>query len=155
MSNSLDSIRNFVALTPAIGTAGQPRADQFEAIAAAGYDTVINLAMPEHADSLDDEGRRVTALGMTYIHLPVPWDAPRPEQVRRFCDLLECHRERRVFVHCIMNYRVSAFMFLYRVHVLGEDPARARSPIFDRWQPEPAWRDLLELDAAALGLRPR
>lgn len=155
MSNSLDSIRNFVALTPAIGTAGQPRADQFVAIAAAGYDSVINLALPGHPDAIDDEGRRVAELGMTYIHLPVPYDAPRPEHVRRFCDLLECLRDRRVFVHCIMNYRVSAFLYLYRVHVLGNDPAQARSPIFDRWQPEPAWRALLALDAAALGLRPR
>ncbi len=139
MSNSLDAIRNFVALTPAIGTAGQPRADQFEAIAAAGYETVINLAMPDHPDSIDDEGGRVTGLGMTYIHLPVPYDAPRPEHVLRFCALLDALGEQRVFVHCIMNFRVSAFMYLHGVHVRGLDPARARSPIFARWQPEPAW----------------
>lgn len=138
-----------------MATAGQPRREQFASIAAAGFDVVINLALPDHPDSLADEGALVTGLGMTYCHLPVPFDAPSPLHLQRFCALLEAQREQRLFVHCIMNYRVSAFMYLYLVHVEGYAEADARSPIFDRWQVEPQWRALLQMEPAALGLRPR
>ncbi|MDA7785341.1 hypothetical protein N8944_05670 [Pseudomonadales bacterium] len=41
MSN-LARITNFVQLTPTVGTAGQPRAEYFVDVAAAGYDVVLN-----------------------------------------------------------------------------------------------------------------
>ena len=152
--NSLESIRNYIRLTPEIGTAGQPRREQFETIAGAGFEWVINLAMPDHADSIADEGALVTALGMTYCHLPVPFDAPGPDQLRQFCALLAALRGRKLFVHCIMNYRVSAFMYLYLTHVEGMPEEQARSPIFERWNIEPQWRALLAMDARELGLNP-
>lgn len=150
---SLDSIRNFVLLTPAIATAGQPRREQFPLIAEAGFDSVINLALPDHPDSLADEGALVTGLGMNYYHLPVPFDAPAPLHLQRFCALLEAQRDQRLFVHCIMNYRVSAFMYLYLKHVEGCADSDARSPIFERWQVEPQWQALLDMGPAALGIK--
>lgn len=152
--SSLETIRNFVRLTPDFGTAGQPAAEQFTLIAEAGYRTVINLAMPEHKDSIDDEGKRVTELGMSYHHLPVPFDAPTASHARQFCRLLQAQEEPPVFVHCIMNYRVSAFMYLYLTRFLGFAPDRARSPVFQHWEPDSKWQAILELDAAALGFRP-
>ena len=152
---SLESIRNYVALTPAVATAGQPRREQFPLIAEAGFDCVINLALPDHPDSLADEGALVAALGMTYCHLPVPFDAPAPIHVQRFCALLEAQRDQRLFVHCIMNYRVSAFMYLYLKYVEGCADGDARSPIFDHWQVEPQWQALLRMDQATLGIKPR
>ena len=152
--NSLESIRNYVRLTPGIGTAGQPRREQFETIAAAGFDSVINLAMPDHPDSLDDEGALVSGLGMTYYHLPVPFDAPEPAHVRNFVALLEAQAAKPLFVHCIMNYRVSAFMYLYLRHVRQRPESEARSPILERWRIEPCWQRLLAMDAAELGLSP-
>ncbi|MGD2170529.1 MAG: protein tyrosine phosphatase family protein [Gammaproteobacteria bacterium] len=152
--NSLESIRNYVRLTPEIGTAGQPRREQFDTIAEAGFETVINLAMPDHQDSIADEGRLVTALGMTYCHLPVPFDAPTPVQVQQFCALLDALRGHKLFIHCIMNYRVSAFMYLYLTRVRGVPEAKARSPILDRWSIEPQWQALMAMDSRALGLNP-
>ena len=40
-------IHNQYQLTANIASSGQPREDQFKAIAEAGYDIVINLAMPD------------------------------------------------------------------------------------------------------------
>ena len=40
----LSAIKNFVQLTPLVGTAGQPTKEQFGDIAAAGYVAVINLS---------------------------------------------------------------------------------------------------------------
>jgi len=150
--NSLESIRNYVRLTPEIGTAGQPRRDQFEPIVNAGFETVINLALPTHPDSIDDEGRLVTELGMNYLHLPVPFDTPKPDHLFQFCALLAALHGRQVFVHCIMNYRVSIFMYHYLRQVLEYSEPRARSPILDCWQIEPQWREILALDAASLNL---
>lgn len=50
----------------------------------------------------------------------------------------------RVFVHCIMNYRVSAFLYLYLHYRRGLDEAAARSPMFTQWQPNPVWQALMK-----------
>ena len=41
----MDSIKNFIQLTDTIATAGQPRVEQFQSIADAGYQHVINLGL--------------------------------------------------------------------------------------------------------------
>ncbi len=149
----LSSIRNFVAIDERIGTAGQPTREQFPLIAAAGYLHVVNLAMPDHRESIHDEGTLVTALGMSYIHLPVPFDAPTPEHMRRFCDIMDALSGEKVFIHCIMNYRVSAFLYLYFKYWRGYSEAKARSPMFEHWQPDPVWQALLAWDAGMLEKR--
>ncbi|NKB76960.1 MAG: phosphatase [Gammaproteobacteria bacterium] len=148
----MKTIRNFVQLTNNIGTAGQPNASQFQLIADAGFLAVINLALPEHKDSIDNEGAIVTGLGMDYVHIPVNFDAPTPEQVRKFCAILKGYNDTPVFVHCIMNYRVSAFMYHYLSKVLGYDAAEARSEMFDRWEPNSTWQDVMSWDKTTMGL---
>ena len=144
MVESLEKIRNFVALDDRIGTAGQPRADQFASVADAGYELVINLAMPDHEDSIDQEGSLVSALGMTYIHIPVPFDAPNESHLSQFLDIMQANRDRKVFVHCIMNYRVSAFIYHYYQRVEGRSEADSRSPMFGRWEPDAVWQSFID-----------
>ena len=144
MVESLEKIRNFVALDDRIGTAGQPRADQFASVADAGYELVINLAMPDHEDSIDQEGSLVSALGMTYIHIPVPFDAPDETHLSQFLGIMQANRERKVFIHCIMNYRVSAFMYHYFQRVEGRSQAGSRSPMFSRWEPDEIWLSFMQ-----------
>ena len=144
MAEALDQIRNFVALDDRVGTAGQPTADQFASVADAGYEMVINLAMPDHKDSIDQEGAVVSALGMTYIHIPVPFDAPDENHLSQFLGIMEANRERKVFVHCIMNYRVSAFMYHYYQRVEGRPETESRSPMFSRWNPDSVWQSFMD-----------
>ena len=106
--------------------------------------------MPDHRESIDAEGSLVSRLGMNYIHLPVPFDAPSPGQARRFCDIMDALGDEKVFVHCIMNYRVSAFLYLYFKHRLGYSEKEARSPMFDRWQPDAVWEALLKWEAQTI-----
>lgn len=151
----LKHIRNYVELeNPSggiIGTAGQPTREQFVDIARADYRAVINLAMPDHADSIDDEGAIVSALGMNYIHIPVPFDAPTPNQLLRFFHHMNAYASEKVLVHCIMNYRVSAFMFHYQHKSLGMTEAQSRSPMFEQWQPDAVWLNLLQWSAEDIG----
>jgi hypothetical protein len=45
-----------------------------------------------------------------------------------------------VHVHCIANYRVSAFFYRYRRDVLRIDEARARFAMNVVWQPDGVWK---------------
>lgn len=152
----MDAITHFVQLTDRIGTAGQPTPEQFSLIADHGYHWVVNLAMPDHPQALVNEGELVSREGMGYIHLPVPFKSPAPQHVRQFCrllrSLLDDDPSQKVFVHCIMNYRVAAFMFHYFSKVEGRDPALSRSPMFETWRPDPAWADLMNWNAEKIGL---
>ena len=148
MTTSVEHIYNFVQLTPRIGTAGQPTAEQFADIAAAGYRLVINLAMPDSDNALADEGARVTSKGMSYVHLPVDFAAPTAEHVRRFASVMEGFKDVPVFVHCAMNLRVSAFMFHYLRYCEGFADDAARSPILEKWDPrmDDVWRAFIALE---------
>ena len=148
----MDAIKNFVQLTEQFATAGQPTIEQFNRVAANGYHHVINLAMPDNPYALAEEGSIVTGLGMNYLHIPVMFDHPKPVQLRLFCQLLKLMGQDKVFIHCIMNYRVSAFMYHYLTKIEDYSEEQARSPVLEHWQPDAVWRDLLAWSAEQIGL---
>lgn len=143
----MDEILNFVKLTDSVATAGQPTVEQIRTIAAAGYSTVVNLAVPDSHDALADEGSLVAANGMTYVHIPVRWEAPTLADLQRFIRVMRALDGEQVFVHCAMNLRVSAFMYHYLTAEKGLPPERARSPILERWEPkmDAIWKRFLAL----------
>jgi hypothetical protein len=57
---------------------------------------------------------------------------------------MEQRRGRKMFVHCALNMRVSAFVYLYRVLRLGVPVAAARETMHLIWQPEGVWADFIE-----------
>jgi protein tyrosine phosphatase (PTP) superfamily phosphohydrolase (DUF442 family) len=136
---------NYVAVSPTIGTAGAPRHDQLEAVAAAGYRTVINLAPPGALGTLADESDAVARLGLHYANVPVDFSRPTAEDYVRFAALMRTHADERVFVHCQINLRASSFVFLYRVLELGDDPDRAYDDVLRVWQPAPQWRSFIRV----------
>lgn len=145
-------IRNFIQLTENIGTSGQPTTDQFSIIAQDGYKHVINIAMPDHEDAVQNESSIVTSFGMNYLHIPVPFQTPRVEHVRLFCNFLYPIRKDKVFIHCIMNYRVSVFMYHYLSKVEGKEEFDSKSPIFQKWSMEPQWKEALKWSRVEIGL---
>ena len=111
---AIADIHNFRQAAPDLATSGQPNEDQLAAIAAAGYDLLVNLAL--HDDprySLRDEASSVRALRMEYVHIPVQFAAPASSDLVLFCDAMDRARGRRVWVHCAANMRVTAFLGLY------------------------------------------
>jgi protein tyrosine phosphatase (PTP) superfamily phosphohydrolase (DUF442 family) len=136
----LSEIRGYRQASPDLATSGQPREDQLPAIAAAGYDVVVNLAL--HDDprySLPDEAAAVRALGMEYVHIPVPFQAPAPGDLSAFFRVMDAHRGRRVWIHCAANYRVTAFLGLYRRLRDGWPHDRAFELMRDVWEPDETW----------------
>lgn len=142
--SALSEIDNYLEISERLGTGGQPRADQFAAVADAGYDVVINLAMPGHADAPVDEDWLVAMSGLVYVHLPVPWEAPELNHLARFFATMEIYREHRVFVHCIKNMRVAVFIFLYRVCRQGVPISVAEADMYKIWHPDGVWRSLID-----------
>ena len=142
---SIAKIRNYVQATETIATSGQPLEDQFPLIRQSGYQAVINIAMPDSEGALVNEGHIVTGLGMAYFHIPVPFEAPTVEQLRLFIGVMECLQGKKVWAHCIANYRVSAFMYQYRKTVYGVAPQEAKSSIFELWQPDAVWQQIMDL----------
>jgi len=148
--SSLDAIRDFLQLSPTLGTAGQPNAGQFHDIAAEGYQAVINLAISNSPDALANEADLVTGEGMEYIHIPVIWDAPTRENLEHFFAVMDAHKDQKVFVHCARNMRVSAFVFLYRVLRQGMPVETASEDMLQIWDPQEnaVWNAFVE---AAMG----
>jgi NAD+ diphosphatase len=140
----LQAVFAFLPMGERIGTAGQPSAEQFELIKQSGYRTVINLALENSPGALADEARIVAGLDLDYVHIPVDFGAPQADDLQKFFEAMDAHQDRKVFVHCIANKRVSAFLFLYRVLKLGQPIAEAEMALHRIWTPDPVWQDFIE-----------
>ncbi len=150
----MTDIRNFIQMTEAIGTSGQPTVEQFDEIAKAGYSSVVNLAMPDSDDAIADEGNIVTSLGMKYVHIPVPFDNPTKEHLREFIRVMRAMDGEKVWVHCIVNARVSAFMYHYLRMDKGQDDNAAKNQLLRRWEPrmDAVWTKFMQLRREDLAL---
>ncbi len=139
---SINSILNLITISDRINTSGQPSPIQFQDIADAGFNHIINLAMPDSDNALPDEGGFVSELGMNYFHIPVPFDAPTREHLALFLKLMNVLGDEKVWVHCALNMRVSAFMKHYQKSVMklaDEDCV----PMLESWQPDEVWQKFI------------
>ena len=135
-------IRAFLQLDERVATSGMPRPEDFQKIAAAGYQWVVNLALPTSDNAIANEGGIVASLGMRYAHIPVSFDSPNPEDYKIFERLMDALRDQKVFVHCAANMRVSAFMYLYQVRK-GAPVSEAGVSLRKIWEPDGVWAGLV------------
>jgi len=129
-----EDIRGWQRLSPGITTSGRIEDKDVERLTELGVAHVINLALDEHPEALADEGAKFAERGIFYTHILVPFDAPEDAHYRAFVAALESGAAP-VHVHCIANWRVSAFFYRYhREHGMNEGEARA---LMERqWSPE-------------------
>ncbi len=140
----MEAIANYYSINPNLATSGQPTREQFQQIADAGYNTVVNLALPSSDNALVDEGAIVTALGMVYVQIPVVWETPTLNDVQLFFDVMQALQHRKTWVHCALNMRVSCFVYLFRKHMLNCPDAEALYPMQAIWQPNEVWQRLIQ-----------
>jgi len=139
-----EAIYNWRRLDKRITTSGQPTEPQLADIRALGVRHVVNLGLHTHEKALPDEAESLSRLGMSYIHIPVDFQNPTDQDFDRFCDAMAQLKDVPVHVHCIANYRVSAFFYRYRREVLGADEAQARADMEEIWRPEGVWAKFVE-----------
>ena len=99
-----------------------------------GVKHVIYLAMADHPEALADAEGTFAAQGIGYTHIPVPFAAPEEAHYEAFANALEA-APGPVHVHCIMNWRVSAFFYRYH-RACGMPEAEARALMERQWSPE-------------------
>ena len=129
-----DDIRAWQRLGEDITTSGRLEEHDPARLAAIGVRHVINLALDNHPEALAGEADKLAAHGIAYAHIPVPFDAPGEDHFAAFGAALDA-AEAPVHVHCIMNWRVSAFFYRYHlVHGMAEPEARALME--QQWSPD-------------------
>ena len=141
----MNNIKNYVRVSDDIATSGQPGREDFAEIANAGYAAVVNLAMGTSPDAIPDEGDVASAAGLAYYQIPVVWTAPEMSDLDRFFSVMDSLQGGKVWVHCVLNMRASAFVYLYRLIELGVPEEEARAPMDRVWEPDEVWRGFIEL----------
>jgi len=140
----LREAKNFREADSRLSTAGQPTEEQLASAAVHGVQVVINLAL--HDDprySLQDERGCVEGCGMIYVHIPVQFATPTETDLLAFFDAMDVYRERRILVHCAANYRVTAFLGLYRVARQGWSSEEAFDLMRTVWEPNEVWTQFI------------
>ncbi|MFA5215704.1 protein tyrosine phosphatase family protein [Sulfuricurvum sp.] len=133
-------------ITESIASSGQPSDSEFAVITDAGYNVVINLAMPNSENAIPSEGHLVTANNMIYIHIPIPFDVPELFHLQSFIKIMESFSDQKVWVHCVKNYRASAFLYHYLYKSQGFSVTEAQKAILPSWEPNEIWQRFMNLD---------
>ena len=144
MAKDPERIVNWQRLDARTTTSGRLQAEDVRELAAIGVRHVINLALDDSPGALADEEALMAGQGLRYTHIPVPFDAPTEEHYRAFRAAYDADDEP-VHVHCIANYRVSAFFYRYN-RDRGVVEGEARALMEQQWSPDtnenkdaPAW----------------
>ena len=132
-------VPNWRRIDDRITTSGQPSEAQLGEILELGVTTIINLGLHTHEQALPDETASVASLGMRYVHIPVPFDAPEDSHFDAFVAAMKESAGEKVHVHCIANMRVSAFLYRYQRDVLGLSAEQSRAIMDTLWRPGGVW----------------
>lgn len=146
--NDPQEIRAWQRLDARTTTSGRLEQVDIARLAAIGTRHVIKLALDDHPEALAGEGDLLGEAHIAYTHIPVPFDAPTEEHYADFKRALDAS-DGPVHVHCIMNWRVSAFFYrLNRERGMAKEAALAL--MHEQWAPElsndprvVAWADFI------------
>jgi protein tyrosine phosphatase (PTP) superfamily phosphohydrolase (DUF442 family) len=148
-AKAITHIKNYLTISETLGTGGQPDAEELAALKAEGYATIINLDVGTSQRSLQGEDHIVAQQGIDYVHIPVVWERPTLEDLERFFAAMDARQEQKIFVHCVLNMRVSCFVYLYRVIKQGVPEPQARKAMRKIWEPNATWQAFIEEALAA------
>lgn len=146
----LTDIINWRRISPLITTSGQPTEEQLRDIQKTGVTHIVNLGPHDNKGALDDEPGSVTALGMTYIYIPVDFEAPTDKDFEEFQDAMADLSGQKVHVHCIYNARVSAFFYRYAKSGFDYPENEAFENMEGIWRPGNDWANFIG-DPSAIG----
>jgi protein tyrosine phosphatase (PTP) superfamily phosphohydrolase (DUF442 family) len=142
-ASGLAEIPAYLEYSPTFSSSGQPTAEQLKSLEAEGFQRIVYIAFTDQDNSLRAEDRLVEDLGMDYLQVPVDWNAPGKSDFYLFADAMQRDPARRTLLHCQVNYRASAFAFLYRVLYDDVPMAEAKRDMNRIWQPNETWRKLI------------
>lgn len=139
----LSDISNYREYSTTFSSSGQPTEKQLALLKEAGFERIVYIAFSNSGKALANEDVLVKELGMDYVHIPVTWDQPTAADFYAFAGALQRLRDRKTLLHCQVNYRASAFSFLYRVLYDDVPIAKAKADMNTVWEPNETWRKLI------------
>ncbi|HEY5702790.1 MAG TPA: protein tyrosine phosphatase family protein [Gammaproteobacteria bacterium] len=139
----LQHLPNVYSYSDTLITSGQPAAEDFQLINDAGCQLVINLALPDSPGAIKNEDTLVRSAGCDYLHIPVDFKAPNKNNLEAFFTAMDANRDKSKLVHCAYNWRVSAFVFLYRVIKCNTATDEAMADLRNIWIPDSIWQTFI------------
>jgi protein tyrosine phosphatase (PTP) superfamily phosphohydrolase (DUF442 family) len=137
--DKLSKMKNFRQLSTTFASAGMPESSELTTLKQQGYQHIINLIPGDFSD----EQQQVNALDISFEQIAVDWQQPALADFERFVELMAEYQQDKVLVHCRLNYRASAFAYLYQTTQLGMDETIAKDQMHSVWQPEGVWLDYI------------
>ena len=82
---------------------------------------------------------------MIYIHIPISWDNPEIDRLKLFCNTLQLLKSsnKKVFIHCAKNYRVSVFIYHYKKTILKDKNTKLNLP--NNFKPNKIWKEIIDM----------
>lgn len=139
----LSEISNFREYSGTFSSSGQPTKEQLQLLKEEGFERIVYIAFSNNGNAFADEDVVVKELGMDYVHIPVIWDRPTKSDFYAFAGSMQREPDRKTLLHCQVNYRASAFSFLYRVLYDNVPVAKAKADMNSVWQPNETWQKLI------------
>jgi len=140
---ALAEITNFRQYSDTFASAGQPTREQFQLLADQGFERIVYIAFTNNNNAPADADQLVKGLGMEYMHVPVAFDNPLPDDFYAFADSMRRNTGKKTLLHCQVNARATAFSFLYRVLYDDISIVDAKADMNTVWQPNAVWRDFI------------
>jgi protein tyrosine phosphatase (PTP) superfamily phosphohydrolase (DUF442 family) len=141
--STMESIRTFVQISNRIATSAQISTKHIKAIKEAGYQVLVNLG-PANERMNKEEAFAVVSAGLTYVQIPVDFKNPQLRDLEFFFQVMNANRDRKVYIHCFANMRVSSFIYLYRVIHEDVAPEEARKTLHQVWEPNEVWSAFID-----------
>ena len=140
-------IYNYHKVPNLFETSGQPGKQQLKLLARRGYEVVINLAPSSLLEgAVINEAEILSLEQVEYIHIPVDFSSPADEDFAEFVSNVQKHKNKKLWVHCAANMRVSAFIYKYRKDILNLPYNQIINDMMVIWTPDKIWRSFLGLN---------
>jgi len=109
----MQSIVNYVEVSPLLATGGQPDQSGVKQLADKGYKAIINVRTSGEEFDQAGEEKQALELGLRYYMVPVGPRKLQEEQALAFNTLLSSLKGQKVYVHCRSGSRVVGLMVIY------------------------------------------
>ena len=85
----------------------------------------------------------MSANKVKYIHIPVNFNNPVKDDFLLFVKKLNENKDKKIWIHCAANMRVSAFVYKYRRDVLGLEDKQVIKDMELIWSPNRTWNTFI------------
>lgn len=144
LEQSLSQIPAFSIIHGHLFSSAQPSTEQLKLIKEYGCSTVINLALSNAPNHIENEDRICLDLGLNYIHIPIDWETPSAEQCLLVLDLIDhLVQNEIIWIHCSKNDRSSCLMYVYRQFYMNMDMPTSQDLLHEIWEPNETWTGLI------------